>query len=57
MTAFSLAVLLTSLGAGAVGAVLGLGGGILLVPILTVFFGVVVLSMLLISLLLAGGAG
>jgi len=27
------------------------------VPILTVFFGVVVLSMLLISLLLAGGAG
>jgi hypothetical protein len=37
---FSVAVLFTSLGAGMVGAILGLGGGILLVPILTVFYGV-----------------
>ena len=37
---FSIAVLLTSIGAGAVGAILGLGGGILLIPILTVFYGV-----------------
>jgi hypothetical protein len=40
MTTFFVAVLLTSVGAGTVGAVLGLGGGILLVPILTMFFGV-----------------
>jgi len=40
MTTFFVAVLLTSVGAGTVGAVLGLGGGILLVPILTIFFGV-----------------
>jgi uncharacterized membrane protein YfcA len=40
LTLFSLAVLFTSLGAGVVGAILGLGGGILLVPILTVFYGV-----------------
>jgi len=40
LTLFSVAVLLTSLGAGVVGAILGLGGGILLVPILTVFYGV-----------------
>jgi uncharacterized protein len=37
---FFVAVLLTSAGAGLVGAILGLGGGILLVPILTIFFGV-----------------
>jgi uncharacterized membrane protein YfcA len=37
---FLCAVLLTSLAAGTVGAVLGLGGGMLLVPILTIFFGV-----------------
>src|SRR5262245_23832463 len=37
---FFLAVLATSVAAGTVGAVLGLGGGILLVPILTLFFGV-----------------
>jgi uncharacterized protein len=37
---FFCAVLLTSVAAGAVGAVLGLGGGILLVPILTIFYGV-----------------
>lgn len=37
---FLIAILLTSIVAGAVGAVLGLGGGILLVPILTMFFGV-----------------
>ena len=36
--AFFIAVLLTAVGAGAAGAVLGLGGGILLVPILTMFF-------------------
>jgi uncharacterized protein len=40
LTIFSVAVLFTSLGAGVVGAILGLGGGILLVPILTVFYGV-----------------
>ena len=40
LTLFSVAVLLTSIGAGAVGAILGLGGGILLIPILTVFYGV-----------------
>ncbi len=40
LTLFSVAVLFTSLGAGVVGAILGLGGGILLVPILTVFYGV-----------------
>ena len=40
LTVFSLAVLFTSIGAGAVGAILGLGGGILLIPILTVFYGV-----------------
>jgi uncharacterized membrane protein YfcA len=37
---FVLALLATSIGAGAVGAILGLGGGILLVPVLTMFFGV-----------------
>ena len=37
---FLLALFVTSVGAGVVGAVLGLGGGILLVPILTVAFGV-----------------
>jgi hypothetical protein len=40
LTIFSVAVLFTSLGAGVMGAILGLGGGILLVPILTVFYGV-----------------
>jgi uncharacterized protein len=40
VTAFFFAVLATSMGAGTVGAILGLGGGILLVPILTLFFGV-----------------
>jgi uncharacterized membrane protein YfcA len=35
---FSLAVLFTSVGAGVVGAILGLGGGILLIPILTIFY-------------------
>lgn len=37
---FLLAVLLTAAAAGAVGALLGLGGGIILVPILTTFYGV-----------------
>ena len=37
---FLIAVLLTSAAAGMVGAILGLGGGILLVPILTMFYGV-----------------
>jgi uncharacterized membrane protein YfcA len=37
---FVTAVLLTSTVAGVAGAILGLGGGILLVPILTMFFGV-----------------
>ncbi len=40
LTVFFLAVLATSVAAGTVGAILGLGGGILLVPILTLFFGV-----------------
>lgn len=40
LTTFFSAVLLTSVGAGTVGAILGLGGGILLVPILTIFYGV-----------------
>jgi len=40
LSVFSVAVLFTSLGAGVVGAILGLGGGILLVPILTIFYGV-----------------
>jgi uncharacterized membrane protein YfcA len=40
LTVFSLAVLFTSVGAGAVGSILGLGGGILLIPILTIFYGV-----------------
>lgn len=38
--AFVFALLVTSVVAGGVGAILGLGGGILLVPILTMFFGV-----------------
>jgi uncharacterized membrane protein YfcA len=38
LIAFSVAVLLTSVGAGVVGAILGLGGGILLIPILTIFY-------------------
>jgi uncharacterized protein len=37
---FVMAVLGTSIGAGVAGAILGLGGGILLVPVLTMFFGV-----------------
>jgi len=37
---FLIAVFFTSLAAGGAGAVLGLGGGILLVPILNIFFGV-----------------
>jgi len=40
LSTFVVAVLLTSVGAGTVGAVLGLGGGILLLPILTIFYGV-----------------
>jgi uncharacterized membrane protein YfcA len=40
LTTFFFAVLGTSVAAGTVGAVLGLGGGILLVPILALFFGV-----------------
>jgi uncharacterized membrane protein YfcA len=40
LTTFTVAVLLTSVGAGVVGAILGLGGGILLVPILSIFYGV-----------------
>jgi uncharacterized membrane protein YfcA len=40
LSTFLVSVLLTSAGAGLVGAVLGLGGGILLVPILTMFYGV-----------------
>ena len=39
-TIFLIAIFLTSLAAGGAGAVLGLGGGILLVPILNLFFGV-----------------
>jgi hypothetical protein len=38
LIAFSVAVLFTSVGAGVVGAILGLGGGILLIPILTIFY-------------------
>ena len=37
---FMAALFGTSLAAGAVGAILGLGGGILLIPILTLFYGV-----------------
>ncbi|HXJ80635.1 MAG TPA: sulfite exporter TauE/SafE family protein [Candidatus Methylomirabilis sp.] len=40
LTTFFFAVLATSIAAGTVGAILGLGGGILLVPVLTLFFGV-----------------
>jgi len=40
LVVFSIAVLFTSIGAGVVGAILGLGGGILLIPILTLFYGV-----------------
>jgi uncharacterized membrane protein YfcA len=40
LTAFFFTVVATSVAAGTVGAILGLGGGILLVPILTLFFGV-----------------
>ena len=38
--AFLAALVATSFGAGVVGAVLGLGGGILLVPLLTMVFGI-----------------
>jgi uncharacterized membrane protein YfcA len=38
--AFAAALFATSVAAGGAGAVLGLGGGILLIPILTLFFGV-----------------
>jgi len=38
--AFVAAIFATSVAAGGAGAVLGLGGGILLIPILTLFFGV-----------------
>jgi uncharacterized membrane protein YfcA len=37
---FLLALFATSVGTGALGAMLGLGGGTLLVPILTIFFGI-----------------
>jgi uncharacterized membrane protein YfcA len=37
---FLVAVFVTSVAAGGVGAILGLGGGMLLVPVLTMFFGV-----------------
>lgn len=37
---FLLVVALTSFGAGTLGAMLGLGGGVILVPVLTVFLGV-----------------
>jgi len=40
LTAFLLLLLVTSLVAGVIGAILGLGGGMLLVPVLTMFFGV-----------------
>jgi uncharacterized protein len=40
LTSFFFAVLATSVAAGTVGAILGLGGGILLVPILTISYGV-----------------
>jgi uncharacterized membrane protein YfcA len=39
-TVYLLALFATSVGTGALGAMLGLGGGTLLVPILTIFFGV-----------------
>src|SRR5215475_155509 len=39
VSTFLAAILMTSVAAGAAGAVLGLGGGILLVPILTLFYG------------------
>ena len=38
--AFLSALFFTAIGAGAIGAILGLGGGILLVPVLTIFYGV-----------------
>jgi uncharacterized protein len=38
--AFMAALFVTSVAAGAAGAVLGLGGGILLIPVLTLFYGV-----------------
>ncbi|MET0484381.1 MAG: TSUP family transporter, partial [Candidatus Rokuibacteriota bacterium] len=38
--AFLVALMATSFGAGIVGAILGLGGGILLVPLLTMVFGI-----------------
>ena len=37
---YLLVIFITSIGAGTAGAILGLGGGMLLVPILTMFFGV-----------------
>ncbi|PYN84578.1 MAG: permease, partial [Candidatus Rokuibacteriota bacterium] len=37
---FLAAILATSIVAGAIGAILGLGGGIVLVPILTMFYGI-----------------
>jgi uncharacterized membrane protein YfcA len=40
LTSFFFSVLVTSVAAGTAGAILGLGGGILLVPILTLYFGV-----------------
>ena len=40
VTLFLAALFLTSVAAGAAGAILGLGGGILLVPVLTLYFGV-----------------
>jgi len=40
LTTFFFAVVATSVAAGTVGAILGLGGGILLVPVLAMFFGV-----------------
>lgn len=39
-TTFLIAILFTSIAAGGIGAILGIGGGMLLVPILTMFFGV-----------------
>lgn len=38
--AFLSALFVTAVGAGAIGAILGLGGGILLIPILTMFYGI-----------------
>src|SRR5215472_12614083 len=40
LTTFFFAVAATSVAAGTVGAILGLGGGILLVPVLALYFGV-----------------